>query len=136
MRMSAHDRAVEQQPLGVRQIARHNQEDRLPIASLLPPPKPLIHGIPVPETLGKIPPRNSRASHIQNRIDEVAIGQIRRRPGWMLYRVQGLGDALPNVVGHPHSYAVHGDLHLKIAYCEQTSRISSTRPSAMASVDD
>ena len=115
MRMRSHRGAVEEQMLGVRQIAGHNQKDCRPIARSLPAPKALIDGVPIAKPGRKITPRNSCPRDIKNRLDKIAIRQDRRRTRGMLHRVKRLGNSFPDFIAHPHENAVHGDLQLKFA---------------------
>src|SRR5580704_2140856 len=69
--VSPNHGAVQQQPLQIGIL--HGLEYPLPDTLPAPVIKSMIDGVPFPEPLGQIPPRDTSLRHIPDSIDEVAV---------------------------------------------------------------
>src|SRR6516162_818680 len=96
MLMGAHDGGVDHHVLVV-VIARQHRKNALEDPTLGPSAEPLVHGPPLAETLGQIPPRTARSIAVEHRLDEQAI-VLRRAPNMTLASRQKILDAVPLVV--------------------------------------
>jgi len=72
------------------------------------PAEPPVHGVPVAEPpLRQVPPGLAGAGHVEDGLDEVAVAQLRRRPGPRLDLREGGGEAVPDRVGEHQARFVH-----------------------------